>query len=697
MRQSIEETTDFCALCPPASTHESVQRSHVELFLTLPAPVAFASLVPIMRECGHTMSDANTASAIPTWRRYPIGIEISPSGDVHARVWAPKRKRVDVELRERADSAPRYVPLAAEPDGYFSGTIPDASAGLRYRFRLDGKDAFPDPISRAQPEGPHGASLIVDPRAFRWRDSEWRGVSIDGQVISEVHIGTFTPEGTFLAAAERLSQIAEVGITCVEVMPVADFAGRFGWGYDGVNLFAPTHAYGTPDEFRAFVDRAHELGLGVLLDVVYNHFGPDGNYLPQFADEYFAKEKHTEWGEALNFDERGSGPVREFFLANAAYWIEEFHIDGLRLDATQQIFDGSPTHIVQEVVAVVHRTAAAAGRTAITIAENEPQDTTLIRDESCGGYGVDAAWNDDFHHSAVVALTGRDEAYYSGYRGTSQELISAAKYGFLYQGQWYAWQKQRRGTPALDLPPTKFVNFLENHDQVANSGRGERLCEVAHKGRSHAMTALLLLLPQTPLLFQGQEFGSSRPFFYFADHKPELAQLVAKGRAKFLAQFPSLATAAGRARIPDPADPTTFERCKLDWSEREQHTDVLALHRDLLRLRRNDPVLSSQRPRALDGAGLTSSAFALRYFDAEYGDRLLVVNLGRRLTMDPAAEPLLAPPAHSRWCVALSTEDPRYGGWGTPDPDADGRGWVLSPESAVLLIPNVRPHEPTDR
>jgi len=656
-----------------------------------------APLVPIVREWAHTMSNSDTASHsdIPAWRRFPIGVELSKSGDVHARVWAPRHRIVEIELAPSDESAPRHVPLVRETSGYFSGLVPRASTGMRYRIRLDGRDAFPDPASRAQPEGPHGPSQIIDPRAYHWRDAQWRGVGIEGQVISEIHIGTFTEEGTFLAAAERLPMLADVGITCVEVMPIADFSGRFGWGYDGVNLFAPAHAYGTPDDFRAFVDRAHELGLGVVLDVVYNHLGPDGNYLPRFAEEYFSAATNTEWGAALNFDGDDCGPVREFFLTNAAYWADEFHVDALRLDATQQIFDTSSPHIIQEITGAFERAASARGRSVFVVAENEPQDARLVRDVSRGGYGVTALWNDDFHHSAVVALTGRDEAYYSGYRGTAQELVSAAKYGLLYQGQWYTWQNQRRGTPALDLAPTKFVNFLENHDQVANSGRGERLSEVTHRGRSRAMTALLLLLPQTPMLFQGQEFASSRPFFYFADHPQELAVLVAEGREKFLAQFPSLATPEGRARVPDPSSADTFTRCKLDWSDRERHTTALTLHRDLLRLRRTDPVLSKQRPHGLDGTCLTNAALALRFFDEEHGDRLLVVNLGRRLTLDPVAEPLLAPPARARWCTAFSTEDPRYGGWGTPPADADGRSWILSPESAILLIPHT--HEPTDR
>ena len=631
-------------------------------------------------------STSPSPSARTVSRRLPIGVECGlTEGDAHARVWAPDHSRVDLVLIEAGEAA-CAVPLESEGNGYFSGKVGQAQAGSRYLFRLDGDKAYPDPASRFQPDGPHAASQVIDPTQFAWTDTHWSGIAAEDCVIQELHFGTFTPEGTYLAAAERLPRLVEVGITAVELMPLADFPGRFGWGYDGVNLFAPSRLYGTPDDLRRFVDRAHSLGVAVILDVVYNHLGPDGNYLKEFAKQYFSTRYRTEWGEALNFDDDSSAPVREFVCSNATYWMEEFHVDGLRLDATQQIFDASPSNIMAEIVTSVR--AAARSRRSLVIAENEPQDTKLVRSEDAGGYGMDALWNDDFHHSAIVAIGGRDEAYYSGYRGSAQELISSAKYGYLYQGQWYAWQKQRRGTPALDLPPRAFVNYLENHDQIANSGRGERLCNIASTGRVRAMTAYMLLLPQIPMLFQGQEFGSTRPFFYFADHNEQLAALVAEGREKFLAQFPSLATPEGRSRIPDPSDDATFERCKLDWRERDAHQSVLALHRDLLRLRREDPVLRAQRrQRALDGTVLTNFAFAVRFFDATHGDRLLVVNLGRRVSFDPAADPLLAPPFGMEWRSAFSTEDPRYGGWGTPPLDADGTGWTLPPESAVLLSP----------
>jgi maltooligosyltrehalose trehalohydrolase len=353
------------------------------------------------------------------------------------------------------DGASAAVALAAEPGGYFVGTLADARAGTRYRFSLDGGPPLPDPASRFQPDGPHGASEIVDPGAFRWTDTAWPGVSLRGQVLYELHVGTFTREGTWRAAMQQLPALADMGIRVLELMPVAEFPGQFGWGYDGVDLFAPTRLYGRPDDFRAFVDRAHALRLGVILDVVYNHVGPDGNYLTRFSPDYVTDRYANEWGEAINFDGARSAPVREFFIANAGYWIDEYHLDGLRLDATQQMFDVSPDHIL---AAISRRVRQAGGpRATLIVAENEPQHVRLVRSVEVGGYGLDALWNDDFHHSASVAVTGRHEAYYTDYGGTPQELVSAVKWGYLYQGQRYAWQKKARGTPAFGVPPERFV------------------------------------------------------------------------------------------------------------------------------------------------------------------------------------------------------------------------------------------------
>ena len=616
---------------------------------------------------------------MPQERRLPIGAELQRGAGVHVRVWAPAATRVDAVI----DGESAAVALEPESGGYFAGMLPNAGVGTRYRFSLDGAAPLPDPASRFQPDGPHGASEVIDPAAFRWTDDAWPGVTLRGQVLYELHVGTFTRDGTWRAAMEQLPALADIGVTVLEIMPVADFPGYFGWGYDGVDVFAPTRLYGRPDDFRAFVDRAHALGLGVILDVVYNHVGPDGNYLARFSPDYFTDRYPNEWGEALNFDGERSGCVREFFIANAGYWIDEYHLDGLRLDATQQIFDASAEHIIAAITRRVRQ--AARGRVTLIVGENEPQHVRLIRPLERGGYGLDALWNDDFHHSARVAATGRNEAYYSDYAGSPQELVSAVKWGFLYQGQRYAWQKKARGTPTFGVPPEHFVAYVQNHDQVANSGRGERLHRLTTPGRYRAITALLLLGPATPMLFQGQEFAASSPFVYFADHRPELAELVKKGRAEFLAQFPSLATPEMRACLGDPADRASFERCKLDHGERQRHAHVVALHRDLLRLRREDPVFSRRRPTGVDGAVLGDAAFVLRFF-GEPTDRLMLVNFGRDLELTRAPEPLLAPPENTRWQVVWSSEHPDYGGSGAPPLTAD-EPWRLIADAATVLEP----------
>jgi maltooligosyltrehalose trehalohydrolase len=621
--------------------------------------------------------DQTLLKAVPR-RRLPVGAEVQLGGGVHFRVWAPRARRIEVVV-EGGPGGACATRLGPEGGGYFFGTVEDAAAGTRYRYRLDGEDQrYPDPASRFQPEGPHGPSEVVDPGRFSWTDGDWTGVSLQGQILYEMHVGTFTREGTWDGARRELSELARTGVTVIQVMPVTDFAGRFGWGYDGVNLYAPTRLYGRPDDFRRFVDDAHRLGLGVILDVVYNHLGAEGCYLRPFSEHYFSRRHTTEWGNALNFDDEEAGPVRELVVANAAYWIDEFHLDGLRLDATQDVHDDSPEHVL---AALARRAREAAGdRSILLVAENEPQDTRLVTAPEDGGHGLDALYNDDFHHTAMVALTGRREAYYTDYLGTPQELVSAVKRGFLYQGQRYSWQGDRRGAPALSIPPARFVTFLENHDQVANSLDGRRVHLLTTPGRYRAVTALWLLAPGTPLMFQGQEFAASSPFLYFADLQPELRDTMRRGRARFMKQFPSL----GWAELPDPSDPRTFERSILNQSEREQHAEAVHLHRDLLRLRRNDPVFRAQRPDGLDGAVLGPAAFVLRLFGREHGDRLVLINLGRDFPLELLPEPLLAPPAGAHWELVWSSEEPRYGGSGAGAADPD-RGGTVPGECALVF------------
>jgi maltooligosyltrehalose trehalohydrolase len=615
-------------------------------------------------------------------RRLPIGAEVTADG-TDFRVWAPNAGRVDLVIDGPATSS---HPLEAEGEGYFSGLVKNARAGMRYRYRMNGEDALlPDLASRYQPDGPHGSSMIVDPHEFLWTDAAWRGVSLKGQVIYEMHIGTFTREGTWEAAAKQLSSLADLGVTVLEVMPVADFPGTFGWGYDGVDLFSPTRLYGDPDDMRRFIDCAHALGLGVILDVVYNHVGSAGNYFPKYADAYFTNRYKCDWGQPFNFDGPQAVPVREFFLSNAQYWIEEFHLDGLRLDATQQIFDNSSEHILAAITQRVRDTAGS--RTTIVVGENEPQDVRLLRAPERGGFGLDALWNDDFHHTAHVALTGRREAYYIDHLGRPQEFISATKWGFLFQGQHYSWQKRGRGTPVLDIAPAHFVNFLDNHDQIANSGRGDRIHALTSPGLYRTLTALLLLAPNTPMLFMGQEYAAPQPFLYFADNEPWLAATVHDGRIDSLGQFPSLATSAMKNEMADPSDRLTFERCQLDPSERSGGNATYRLHRDLLRMRR-DPPFNAQEHRAVDGAVLSSDAFVLRWLTGGLSDRLLLVNLGPDLTMVPAPEPLLGSPEGHEWVIDWSSENPDYRGVGISPLLGEDGTWQIAGQTAIVLTPS---------
>src|SRR3989475_2073477 len=622
-----------------------------------------------------------------TSRRYPIGAELIAPNQAHFRVWAPKAQDVDLVLEESAkkDAERTFHPLLREDGGYFSGAA-NAGAGALYRFRVNKAEHFhPDPASRFQPHGPHGSSCVVDPAQFKWTDSKWRGVKMKGHVIYEMHIGTFTKEGTWQAAAEQLAELARIGVTVVEMMPIADFPGNFGWGYDGVDLFAPFHLYGTPEDLRQFVDRAHSLGLAVILDVVYNHFGPDGNYVRTFSDHYFNARFENDWGESINFDGPESDPVREFFITNGRYWIDEFHFDGFRFDATQEVKDESDEYIIGAIGRAARETARP--REIILIAENERQEAKLILPREKGGDDLDAVWNDDFHHSAVVTLTGKREAYYSDYLGTPQEFISAAKYGYLFQGQPFTWQEAPRGTPTFGAPPEAFVAFIENHDQVSNTAAGQRVRFETSPGRYRAMTALLLLGPWTPLLFQGEEFGAYSPFLFFADvGDASVRDAIHRGRAKLLAPFLSVTEEEAWSSLPAPDDPQAFARCKLDFCEREKNRELYDLPIDLLKLRREDSRFRQQIPGGVDGAVLGPASFVLRYFSKEKEDRLLVVNFGERQVLKPAAEPLLAPPSGYRWETLWTTESPRYAG-ASAALIATAEQWVLPAESAVAVRP----------
>jgi maltooligosyltrehalose trehalohydrolase len=506
----------------------------------------------------------------------PFGAAPRGDGQFAFRLWAPGEPRVVLEVGEA------IAPMARRDDGWHEIALA-ASPGARYRYRLADGVAVPDPASRCNPEDVHGASQLVDPREYLWRDSGWRGRPWEEAVIYELHVGTFTPQGTFAAAREHLAELAALGITALELMPLAEFPGARNWGYDGVLQYAPDASYGTPNELKALVDAAHGHGLMVLLDVVYNHFGPDGNYLHAYCPQFFNPRRRTPWGAAINFDGPDSRTVRDFYVHNALYWIEEYAFDGLRLDAVHAIRDDSDTHIVCEIAKAL-RAGPGRERHVHLVLENDANQARFL------GPCATAQWNDDLHHAAHVLVTGETDGYYADYAEQPLERFGRAlAEGFVFQGEPSALRGgARRGEPSAHLPSPAFVSFLQSHDQVGNRALGERLHALGDPARERAALACLLLSPQVPMLFMGEEFAAATPFLYFCDFGPELAQAVAQGRREEFARFAAFADPKARAAIPDPGSAETFARSKLDWPcrARTRHRERLALVRELLRLRR---------------------------------------------------------------------------------------------------------------
>jgi maltooligosyltrehalose trehalohydrolase len=487
-------------------------------------------------------------------------------------VWAPLPARVELVLGEER------IAMSRDDRGWWSADV-DAKPGDDYAFSLDGGDPLPDPRSICQPDGVHGRSRLIDVSSFEWGDREWAGADLARSVVYELHVGTFTPEGTFEAAAARLGHLVDLGVDIVEVLPVNTFSGDRGWGYDGVDLYAVHPAYGGPEAFARFVDQCHERGLGVVLDVVYNHLGPAGNYLDRFGP-YFTDKYKTPWGGAVNYDDAGSDEVRRFAIDNALVWLRDFHVDGLRLDAVHAITDTRATHLLEQLAVEV---ASLPGPPRFLIAESDLNDPRVVRDRDQGGYGVDAQWSDDFHHALHVALTGERDGYYGDFTGLD-DLATALVDVFVYAGRHSAYRDRTHGRPVGDLPRTRFLGYAQNHDQVGNRAQGERLSQLVSTGRLRIAAALVLLGPFVPLLFMGEEWGASTPFQYFTSHEdPELAEAVRRGRRAEFAAF-----GWDPAAVPDPQAVETFERSKLDWSELAEspHAELLRWHRDLIALRR---------------------------------------------------------------------------------------------------------------
>ncbi len=594
----------------------------------------------------------------------PQGAEIIPDG-VRYRIWAPEKMQVLAQIQPSAGGADRTLLLTKDADGYHAEVDALGVAGDRYQYVVDGNGPFPDPASRSQPEGVHGVSAVVDPDAYDWQDSGWKCPPLRDLVLYEIHIGTFTPEGTFSAAVGKLQHLRDLGINALQIMPVADFPGARNWGYDGVSLFAPARCYGTPDDLRALVDAAHGQGIAVVQDVVYNHLGADGNYLGVYSRFYFNDEVHTPWGAALNYDGHQHAAVREYFLSNVAYWLDEFHFDGLRLDATHAILDVSSSHLLAEIADAAHE------RGAFVIAEDERNLAAVIATD---GHGMDAVYADDFCHSIQVALG--DESYRADFTGSAAELADELWHGWHYRGQVSKHLGAPRGGAGDHLPPEKFAFCISNHDQVGNRAFGERLHQLTTPAAYRAASALLLLAPATPMLFMGQEWGAETPFQYFTNHNDELGRLVTEGRRKEFARFPEFRDPEIARTIPDPQCLETFTRSKLDWSElaRPPHVELLDLHRECLRLRAGD---SAMRPVSRSGwEVLDLGAVALRYF-GQNCEWLVLAHFA------PTALAVTLPAA--RWQCILSTNNTRFGGSDAAGIDpANGRVAFTQPELLVM-------------
>ena len=517
----------------------------------------------------------------------PFGAECREDGSVRFRLWAPKAATVEVQLAAGKSVASRTT-LERLGEGWFELVSDEAGPGSSYKYLIDGKTAVPDPASRFQPSDVHGGSQVVDPREFEWSDSAWHGRPWEDAVIYELHVGTFTPEGTFHAIESRLDYLADLGVTAVELMPVADFPGSRNWGYDGVLLYAPDGCYGRPDDLKRLIDAAHAKDLMIFLDVVYNHFGPEGNYLRAYAPQFFTDRHPTPWGEGINFDGPCSRAVREFFIHNALYWLEEYHFDGLRLDAVHAIRDDSAPDILTELAERI-RAHFGSDRYVHLVLENDDNAAHYLQSDRRSKL-YDAQWNDDFHHALQVLLTGESDGYYVDYAERPLEHLGRCMAeGFDYQGQPSLYrQNQPRGEPSRDLPPTAFVSFLQNHDQAGNRAFGERILELAEGPALRAATAVLCLAPAVPLLFMGEEFGASTPFLFFSDFEPELAKAVTAGRRNEFARFARFQDARVREAIPDPSLPETFQGSRLDWNSLNtaESQEWLKFYRDLLRVRR---------------------------------------------------------------------------------------------------------------
>ena len=602
---------------------------------------------------------SETSRVVTRVHRNPQGAELQAGGGVRFRLWAPACEEVRVAFYAPGEKGPAdIVSMTAMPGGWHEWFEPTARAGTRYQFVLPDGLRVPDPASRFQPEDVHGPSEVVDPAAYAWQDAGWVTRPWREAVIYELHVGAFTAAGTFLAVIERLDHLVTLGVTCLQIMPVAEFPGARNWGYDGVLPYAPDASYGRPEDFKSLIDAAHARGVMVMLDVVYNHFGPDGNYQALYAPAIFTDRHHTPWGAAVNFDGPHSGPVREFIIHNALYWIEEFNLDGLRLDAVHAILDDGAEHVLEELAA---RVRALRHPVHLVLENEENQASRLLRDESGVPTQYTAQWNDDIHHVLHVAAADEKTGYYFDYHGATHKLGRALAEGFAFQGEVMEFRGTARGEPSAMLPPTAFVAFIQNHDQVGNRAFGDRLGAVAPPAALRALVAVYLLLPQIPMLFMGEEWCAAQPFPFFCDFTGGLAEAVRRGRRLEFAKFPEFEDEAMRERIPDPQSPGTFESAKLRWDDRwlAGHAEWLELYRQLLTVRRERllPLLAPDVGRAGAFEVLGPGAVSVRWPLPDGNELALEVNLSAH-----PVDGFAAPRGRTLW-QEQETVDGTAGAW----------------------------------
>ncbi len=591
------------------------------------------------------------------------------------RTWATGKKAVSVVIFGGDGQISREIPMKLEGSGYYRADDPESGPGTLYKYRIGGK-LVPDIASKFQPQGVHGPSQVVEGSGFRWTDGEWKAPRLGDLIIYELHVGTFTSEGTFAAIPAQFDHLKSIGVNAIELMPIADFAGDRNWGYDGVSIYAPSRAYGTPDDLRVFVNAAHEARLAVILDVVYNHLGPDGNYMGVYSKRYYNKAHKTPWGAPFTLDAPDALPVRRHFSENAPYWVREFHFDGFRLDATHAIPDSSSKHLIQEITENVQAMGA------LVICEDPRNERKLILSREQGGYGCDAVWADDFHHVVRVQMTHENEGYMGYFKGTMEELLKTVREGWLFTGEL---QKDGipRGTHGADIEPEHFVHCISNHDQVGNRAHGERLSRSVSPEAYRAASALLLTTPYTPMIFMGQEWASSSPFLYFTDHHDELGKGVTEGRRKEFAEFLEFRDPAKRALIPDPQSISTFTKSKLNWSEIDQppHLSTLRVYRDFVEFRRSN--LTDRNRTHWEVNQVSDCAIAIRY---RQNEAILIVFqlMPDEVVLDFDHE-LLKASRGRKWSLMASTNQVEYGGTGAGQFDSTGKKLKLKAPELVVL------------